>query len=137
VQLEPLISFQATMAPHPIGATPRGHRLDIELAGETLPGSRIKGRVAGTDYLTVRPDGVPELDVRATLKTDDGGIVSVSAIGLATIGDDGLASGTLALRIETAFEPLAWLNRELAVAGTRADMANGTLELVAYTVTRR
>jgi hypothetical protein len=56
----------------------------------------------------------------------------VRASGLATIGDDGLASGTLALRFETGSEPLAWLNREVGIARTRADMTNGTLELDAY-----
>jgi Protein of unknown function (DUF3237) len=134
MQLEPLISFRATMVLHPIGATPRGHRLDIELAGDLLPGSRISGRVMGNDYLAVRPDGVAELDVRATVTTDDEQVVSVRASGLATIGDDGLASGTLALRFETPSEPLAWLNREVGIARTRADMANGTLDLDAYTL---
>jgi Protein of unknown function (DUF3237) len=94
VQLEPLIRFRATMVPHPIGGTPRGQRLDIELAGEVLPGSRISGHVAGIDYLTVRPDGVAELEVRATVTTEDEQVVSVRATGLAMIGDDGLASGT-------------------------------------------
>jgi Protein of unknown function (DUF3237) len=134
VQLEPLISFRATMVPRPIGATPRGQRLDLELAGEVLPGSRVSGRIVGTDYLTVRSDGVAELDVRATLTTDDDQVVSVRANGLATLGDTGLASGTLALRFETGSQPLAWLNREVGIAATRADMANGTLELDGYTV---
>jgi hypothetical protein len=136
VQLEPLISFRATMVLHSIGATPRGHRMDIELAGHLLPGSRISGRVAGNDYLAVRPDGVAELDVRAAVTTDDEQIVSVRASGLATIGDDGLASGTLALRFETGSEALTWLNREVGIARTRADMAKGTLELDAYTISR-
>jgi Protein of unknown function (DUF3237) len=61
----------------------------------------------------------------------------VRASGLATIDDTGLASGTLALRFETASEPLAWLNREVGIAETRADMANGSLELDAYTATHR
>jgi Protein of unknown function (DUF3237) len=85
----------------------------------------------------VRPDGVAELDVRATLTTDDGEVVSVRASGLATVDDAGLASGTLALRFETSSELLAWVNREVGIAGTRADMAKGTLELDAYTTTRR
>ena len=110
MQLEPLIGFRASMAARAIGATPRGQQLDIELAGDVLPGSRLKGRLAGTDYLTLRPDGVAELDVRATLTTDDGEVVSVRASGLATIDDAGLASGTLALRFETAAEALAWLS---------------------------
>jgi hypothetical protein len=135
VQLEPLISFRATMVAHPIGATPHGHRLDMELAGQLLPGSRLSGRIARTNYLTLRPDGVAELDVRAMLKTDDDHVVSVRGSGLATTGDDGLASGTLALRFQTASETLVWLNQEVGIAGTRADMANGTLELTAYTIT--
>jgi Protein of unknown function (DUF3237) len=134
VQLEPLISFRATMVPRPIGATPRGQRLDLELTGETLPGSRVGGRLAGTDCLNVRPDGVAELDVRATLTTDDDQVVSVRASGLATIGEDGLARGTLALRFETGSQALAWLNREVGIAETRADMAKGTLELDGHTV---
>lgn len=74
------------------------------------------------------------MNVHATVTTDNDDVVAVRATGTATLGDDGIAKGTLALRFQTASESLAWLKREVGIARTKADMVNGTLELASYTI---
>jgi len=134
LHLAPLIAFDARMRTTQVGATPAGHRLNMELEGESRPDGRVAGRIEGLDWLTLRPDGVAELDVRATLTTPEDEVVAVRATGLAELGADGVAAGRLTLRFQTGSEALGWLNRVVGVAATRADMNAGTLELTAYSL---
>jgi len=61
----------------PIGLTPRGNRQIVYVKGGTVEGPKIKGELlpGGGDWFLIRPDGVGELDVRATLRTDDGDLI--------------------------------------------------------------
>jgi hypothetical protein len=80
-----LCTLSARVAPpREIGETPRGHRRFFAVAGGTFEGPRLRGEVLpeGGDWLLVRPDGVIELDVRATLRTDDGALIYVRNTGL-------------------------------------------------------
>lgn len=135
VRLEPLVQLTMTMNRRPIGPTPTGMRLNLELDGRSEPGvGRVQGRVTGTDYLTIRPDGLLELNVQATLASDDGELVAVSGTGLGLHGADGAVSGRLALRFAAAGPGLAWMNSVLGVAVTRADMRTGRLEMTVQTL---
>ena len=60
-----------------VGKGPHGVRRILPLTGGKIEGPKIKGEVLafGADWVLIRPDGVIELDVRATIKTDDGGLV--------------------------------------------------------------
>jgi hypothetical protein len=73
-------------APIAVGATPHGTRLFVPFTGGTFDGPRLKGMVlpGGGDWLLVRPDGVGELDVRATLETHDGALLYVAYRGYLT-----------------------------------------------------
>jgi len=47
------------------------------LSGESFEGPRLRGTVlpgGSADWLLLRVDGVHELDLRATLRTDDGAL---------------------------------------------------------------
>lgn len=85
------------------------------------------------DYLTIRSDGVMELNVQATLTTDGGEKVSVSGQGLAVPAPEGGMAGRLALRFGTAAGALSWLNRVVGFA-TTADMQTGHLEMTVATL---
>ena len=50
--------------------------LSPRLQGKVLPG--------GADWVLIRPDGVGEIDVRATLQTDDGALIYVTYRGYLT-----------------------------------------------------
>lgn len=70
--------------PREIGETPRGNRLFFPITGGRFEGPRLRGEVLpdGGDWLLFRPDGVLELDVRGTLRTDDGALIYIRSTGL-------------------------------------------------------
>ena len=53
-----------------LGRTPLGHRRIVRVTGGTFEGPRLRG-----DWLVERADGVRQLDVRITLRTDDGALI--------------------------------------------------------------
>ncbi|HEX9132353.1 MAG TPA: DUF3237 domain-containing protein [Ktedonobacteraceae bacterium] len=86
-QLEFLYEISAYLAsPLAIGENPHGNRQIVPVTGGSFEGPRLKGTVLpnGGDWLLVRPDGVGELDVRATLQTDDGALIYVTYRGYLT-----------------------------------------------------
>src|SRR5262249_9363818 len=119
-------------APHNIGAVPCGSRRTVPLAGGHFEGSRLRGTVlpgSSADWLLLRPDGVLELDLRATLRTDDGALISMTSFGLrhgppdviAAIGsaervDPGSYYFRTTPRFKSAHPTYAFLNRLVAVA---------------------
>jgi len=86
-QLEFLYELSAYLeSPLAIGENPRGNRQIVPVTGGSFEGPRLKGKVlpGGADWLLVRPDGVGEIDVRATLQTDDGALIYVAYRGYLT-----------------------------------------------------
>ena len=77
-QLKPLFDLSATLERFDdLGETPQGHRMMavVGQGGGTISGDRVRGQVlhgSGGDWLLLRPDGAGQLDVRITIKTDDG-----------------------------------------------------------------
>lgn len=73
-------------APVDIGGTPSGHRRFIPLLGGTfrsVDGATTGEVVAGgADWQTVLPEGTIELSAHYLLKTQAGGLIEVSSIGL-------------------------------------------------------
>jgi uncharacterized protein DUF3237 len=68
-----------------IGAVPHGTRRIAPLTGGDFEGPRLRGVVvsaASADWLLLRGDGVLELDLRATLLTHDGALISMTSFGL-------------------------------------------------------
>ena len=99
---------------------PAGTRSIVTVTAGHLDGPRIvadmvPGSAAG-DWLTVRPNGTAQLDVRLCLRTDDGADVFVHYHGLARTDADGTTSIRSAPRFETGDERYAWLN-DLFVVG--------------------
>jgi uncharacterized protein DUF3237 len=96
---------------------PRGTRTIVQIVGGRFEGPRVKASVqtpAG-DWITNRPDGSYRLDVRLTLKTDDGALILVTYNG---IGQTTVTGATLraAPLFETGDSRYAWLTRLQAVA---------------------
>ena len=63
--------------PLPIGSTPHGVRMIYNIKGGTVKGPNIAADVlpTGADWILLRPDGAGELDVRGTIRTDDGELI--------------------------------------------------------------
>jgi hypothetical protein len=128
-----LMTLRVTVAtPQSIGAVPYGVRRTVPITGGDFEGPRLRGSVlpgGSADWLLLRADGVLELDLRATLQTDDGGLISMRSFGLrhgppAVI--EALARGEAVdpaayyfrtiPRFETAHPTYSFLNRLIAVA---------------------
>src|ERR1700716_2610654 len=94
-----LMTLRVTVAtPQSIGAVPHGTRRTVPITGGDFEGPRLRGSVlpASADWLLLRADGVLELDLRATLRTNDGGLISMRSFGLGhgpPGGEEALARG--------------------------------------------
>ena len=70
-------------APQNIGAVPYGTRRTVPLSGGGFEGPRLRGTVlsgGSADFLLLRADGVLEMDLRVTLRTDDGALMSAQSL---------------------------------------------------------
>ncbi len=117
--------------PRSLGATPFGERRIVRITGGSFEGPRLRGTVLpeGGDWLLLRADGVLQLDVRATLQTDDGHLIYMTYRGVRhgppavierlnrgeAVDPDEYYFRTAPF-FETAAEPYGWLNRIVAVA---------------------
>jgi hypothetical protein len=122
----------AVPPPQNIGAVPHGTRRTALISGGTFDGPRLRGTVlpgGSADWLLLRSDGVLELDLRVTLQTDDGALISMRSFGLrhgpaeviAAMGrgetvDPASYYFRTTPRFETAHPTYAFLNRVIAVA---------------------
>src|SRR5207245_9372589 len=101
---------------------PQGTRTIVQVTGGRFEGPRVKASVqtpAG-DWITNRADGSYRLDVRLTLKTDDGAVILVTYNGVGQTTDAG-ASLRIAPLFETGDSRYVWLTRLRAVGvGERA-----------------
>lgn len=110
--------------PQVIGPTAEGLRINFPIAGGKIHGPKVNGTVlpGGADFYCLRPDGVGQIDVRATARTDDGAMLYVTYTGVADLGEDGYEKGLqgkmpslirlqVAPRIQTAHPNYAWMNR--------------------------
>src|SRR4051812_24931649 len=128
-----LMTLRVTVAtPQSIGAVPHGTRRTVPITGGDFEGPRLRGSVlpnGSADWLLLRADGVLELDLRATLRTDDGGLILMRSFGLRHGPADviaAIARGEPAdpatyyfrttPRFETAHASYAFLNHLITVA---------------------
>lgn len=103
-----------------VAGGPFGTKVVATVTGGSFVGPEINASlpegVAAGDWLTIRADGSFALDVRFSLKTDDGADIYVTYTGLGQRNDDGTASIRTAPRFETGDERYAWLNDLFCVA---------------------
>ena len=101
---------------------PQGTRTIVQVVGGRFEGPRLKATVqtpAG-DWITNRADGSYKLDVRLTLKTDDGALILVTYNGIGQTTNGG-ASLRIAPVFETGDSRYVWLTRFQGVGvGERA-----------------
>ena len=103
-----------------VAGGPFGTKVVATVTGGTFVGPKITASlpdgVAAGDWLTILADGTFALDVRVSLRTDDGADIFVTYTGFGTRNDDGTATIRTAPRFETADERYAWLNGLFCVA---------------------
>jgi len=123
--VEHLLDMAVDLEPAQAIPTNVGARMTFIAKGGTVEGPRIKGELlpGGGDWLMVGDDAIGRIDVRATIRTDDGALIHYEAAGVIDIPADGierLAGGErlsvdetyvrTTPRFETADERYSWLN---------------------------
>jgi len=113
-----------------IGLTPRGARMIAPVTGGSFKGPKLNGELLpfGADWLLFRGDGIGEIDVRITFRTDDGELLYCQYKGVLAIkpeimgkiqsGED-IDPSEYYFRItpvfETGSEKYGWLNNIVLV----------------------
>ena len=117
-----------------LGAGPKGVRLISDVVSVEVETDRMKASLAtndAADWLTISDNGTLGcLDVRFTLKTDDGAYIYVEYAGRAEMETGQIAT---APTFQTSDERYLWLNRIQAVAAGVVDDA-GKLTYSLYEV---
>ena len=110
---------------------PQGVRIDVAFAGRAS--GRMAGQVRGVDYLRMRADGRIDLDIRASIETDAGHRIALSADGVA-VPRPGSSVVDLSenVTLSTAVQEYAWVNgRQVWGVGT-VDLATGRIRIEGY-----
>jgi hypothetical protein len=113
--LEFLAEVEAELSSaHMLLDAPYGGRMIVDVTAARVEGPRLRASLLGSaaaDWVTVAADGkTGALDVRATLKTDDGAIIFSEYRGRVHFGADGLHRVFTSPRYETGDPRYAWLN---------------------------
>lgn len=137
--LEFLAEVEAELAPaHMLLDAPYGGRLIVDVTAARVEGPRLRASLLGSaaaDWVTVSPDGkTGALDVRATLKTDDGAILFSEYRGRVHFGADGLHRVFTSPRYETGDPRYAWLNGLQCVGKGISSMTERRLRYRLYAV---
>jgi hypothetical protein len=145
-KLDHICSYAAGLNPdfEVIGPTPEGLRVNIYVTGGEITGPKLQGEFlpVGADWLTIRPDGVALLDVRATIKTHDDALIYTAYNAIADLGPDGyqrfLDGDPVtkfaihgAPRFTTSHENYLWMNRLQCINIGEGDL---TVPVAAYDV---
>jgi Protein of unknown function (DUF3237) len=130
-QLTHLTDIELSISAVHLDAAPLGTRLTYVIGGGRCDGPRLSGDFlpGGGDWVLLGADAVSRLDVRATLRTDDGALVHVTNIGRVRIDAaaiDRFRAGELISHdqmygrssplFETGDERWAWLNGTYTLA---------------------
>ena len=122
-----------------IGDTPSGRRIVAPVKGGSFAGERLSGTVlpGGADWVIRRADGNSTIDVRLTLRTDDGATLGLTYTGrfLGAAGsmqrfvagqpiDASAFSLQTVARVETGDTRYAWLN-DAIIIGVGEQTASG------------
>ena len=105
-----------------------GLRVNIDFEGEAS--GKLAGRIEGTDYLNIRPDGRMELDIRATLTTPDGARIAMRIDGVGLPQERSTASVLREnIQLTTADPRYAWVNTLQLWGVGEADVSTGKVSV--------
>ena len=125
------VSMDALMA----GKTappPEGARFDVAFVGASS-GPKLKGNVAGIDYLHVRADGRFQLHIHGEITTDDGVKISLFADGVALPREGSpIADLRENVTLTTSSKAYSWVNRLQVWAKGTVDLEKQEVEVKGY-----
>lgn len=135
MKLEKLFTYHADLKrPVEVGTGPYGTRNIFDVTGGWFKGEKLNGQFlpSGGDWILIDDQGFGHLDVRATMKTDDGAFIYVQYVGILELNEKvatALATGgatdygdsyfMTGPRLETGDERYAWVNNLVTVGEGR------------------
>jgi hypothetical protein len=141
------VNVPLNKTPEIIGVTPEGLKADFFLIGGSVSGPKLNAKVLpeGGDWMTLRPDGIGVLGVRATLETPEGGLIYASYSGVFELGEDGYQNFLnkkwppqpllrTAPKFLTAHPNYLWLNRLQCIGIGHVNMAELVVNYDLYAV---
>lgn len=138
IRLEPLCRFRIRFSASHVHRTPLGDRLTYVVADGRCEGPDLRGDFlpGGGDWVLVGADRVARLDIRATMRTDDGALVEVTAAGRAVL-DDAATRRLLAGELVRADEMYARSSPLFETGDERYRWLNGlhTVAVVQFSLT--
>ena len=134
IELVPLATITIDFAdPVLLAGTPAGTRAIFEIRDFVMEGDRIRAKKLGAtaaDWVAIGPDGTGTLDVRATVETDDGAEVYITAVGRVDVSAGPNTSPLYgALLYDTGDERYTWLNKIQSVGKGTVDGNVLTIEV--------
>lgn len=100
-----------------VEAAPHGPPRAGVVRSGTFRGARLNGTVVqGGVWIITRPDGIEEVNLQATLRTDDAHTISVRSRGLVDRQEPNTSKSRATPIFETSSARYAWLNRLVTVA---------------------
>jgi len=131
-KLIPVARLHVTLAPPlTIGDSRGGMRDVIPIAGGTIEGERLAGRVVpgGADWAITRADGLAEVWARYTIETHDGVLVMVTNSGLARQTAEGRWVGHTVPVFEVGAAAYRWLRQSTFLGTLDASAAGDSVDL--------
>ena len=118
-----------------VGDGPKGKRIVVDVLSLELKSEKVNATLAtndAADWLTLSSDGaIGCLDVRLTLKTDDGEFIYVEYQGRANMAEGLIAA---APTFQTGSQKYGWLNSVQAVVAGNVNLETGDLVYHLYEV---
>lgn len=109
----------------------QGARFDVAFAGPIK--GRVTGSVRGVDYLRMRADGRIDLDIRATIETNDGHRIGLSADGVAVPREgEPIADLCENVRLITAAAGYTWVHTRQTWGVGHVNLATGKIHIDGY-----
>jgi hypothetical protein len=133
LELIPLCTCVVDVAPPlAVGAGPAGGRSVSDIVSATVKGERMQATLAGAaaaDWL-VRTGAIGVIDVRMTLRTDDGALIYVRYGGRLDLSNPAAGiTAYVAPVFETGDERYAWLNAIQAVGKGKLGIKDGAARI--------
>jgi len=125
------VSFAALMAGE-VKTPVEGARFDVAFEG-TATGPKLNGAAEGIDYVRVRPDGVFELHIHETIRTENGQNISAHGDGLSTVRPEGgIADVAVNMTLFASSEEYTSLNQVPVTGIGTIDLARQVIQVSAY-----
>ncbi|WP_164157116.1 DUF3237 domain-containing protein [Sandarakinorhabdus rubra] len=110
---------------------PHGARFDGGFAGQIE--GRVRGSISGTDFSFLRPDGVLELNIHATIDAGNGVLIALWADGIGRFrAGEPIIDLAENVRLTTSHESHLWVNGRQIWATGIVDLAAGKVILQGY-----